>query len=145
MNRSICASGSGYVPSCSIGFCVASTRNGSSRVYVVPPMVTFFSCMASSSAACTLAGGRLIVHLGTDHVCRKQIGSELNALERRADRLRQSPHGEGLRQPWYTFQQHVAAGEQSHKQPFDHVVLAYNTLAYFTDYRVDECRVFHLV
>ena len=29
MKRSSCASGSGYVPSCSIGFCVASTKNGS--------------------------------------------------------------------------------------------------------------------
>ena len=28
MNRSSCASGSGNVPSCSIGFCVAITRNG---------------------------------------------------------------------------------------------------------------------
>ena len=28
MKRSTCASGSGYVPSDSIGFCVASTRNG---------------------------------------------------------------------------------------------------------------------
>ena len=29
MKRSTCASGSGYVPSDSIGFCVAITRNGS--------------------------------------------------------------------------------------------------------------------
>ena len=27
---------------------------------VVPPIVTCFSCIASSSAACTLAGARLI-------------------------------------------------------------------------------------
>ena len=32
MKRSTCASGSGYVPSWSIGFCVASTRNGSGSV-----------------------------------------------------------------------------------------------------------------
>ena len=31
MKRSSWASGSGYVPSCSIGFCVASTKNGSGR------------------------------------------------------------------------------------------------------------------
>ncbi len=36
MNRSSCASGSGYVPSCSIGFCVASTKNGSGSRCVVP-------------------------------------------------------------------------------------------------------------
>ena len=34
-NRSSCASGSGYVPSYSIGFCVASTRNGGSSRCVV--------------------------------------------------------------------------------------------------------------
>ena len=28
MKRSTCASGSGYVPSYSTGFCVAKTRNG---------------------------------------------------------------------------------------------------------------------
>ncbi len=39
----------------------------------------------------------------------------------------------------------MAAGEQSHQQPFNHVMLAYNALAYFTDYRVDQCRVFHVV
>ncbi len=60
MNRSTCASGSGYVPSCSIGFCVASTRNGSGSGKVWPPIVTCFSCIASSSALCTLAGARLI-------------------------------------------------------------------------------------
>ena len=31
MKRSSCASGSGYVPSCSIGFCVAKTKNGGSQ------------------------------------------------------------------------------------------------------------------
>jgi hypothetical protein len=58
--RSTCASGSGYVPSCSIGFCVAMTMNGGSSGNVVSPMVTCFSCMASRSALCTLAGARLI-------------------------------------------------------------------------------------
>jgi hypothetical protein len=37
MNRSSWASGSGYVPSCSIGFWVASTKNGSGSSYVVSP------------------------------------------------------------------------------------------------------------
>ena len=40
MKRSSCASGSGYVPSCSIGFCVARTKNGSGRRYVCPAAVT---------------------------------------------------------------------------------------------------------
>ena len=40
MNRSSWASGSGYVPSCSIGFCVAMTKNGGSRSNVFEPAVT---------------------------------------------------------------------------------------------------------
>ncbi len=60
MKRSICASGSGYVPSDSIGFCVASTRNGSGTGCVVSPIVTWCSCITSSSADCTFAGARLI-------------------------------------------------------------------------------------
>jgi hypothetical protein len=39
---------------------VASTRNGSASGKVWPPIVTCFSCIASSSADCTLAGARLI-------------------------------------------------------------------------------------
>ncbi len=60
MKRSSCASGSGYVPSSSIGFCVAKTKNGSSREYVRPCTVTRCSCIASSSADCVLGGVRLI-------------------------------------------------------------------------------------
>src|SRR5438477_160792 len=36
MNRSSCASGSGYVPSCSMGFCVANTKKGSGSACVCP-------------------------------------------------------------------------------------------------------------
>ena len=39
---------------------LASTRNGCSSGHVVSPMVTWCSCIASSSALCTLAGARLI-------------------------------------------------------------------------------------
>ena len=60
MKRSTCASGSGYVPSDSIGFCVASVRNGSGTGLVVPPIVTWRSCITSSRADCTFAGARLI-------------------------------------------------------------------------------------
>src|SRR5215218_6504610 len=58
--RSSCASGSGYVPSYSIGFCVARTRNGRSRRFVPPSIVTCRSCIASSNAACVFGGARLI-------------------------------------------------------------------------------------
>src|SRR5436190_2257134 len=43
-----------------MGFCVASTKNGSSRAYFSPATVTWCSCIASSSAACVLGGVRLI-------------------------------------------------------------------------------------
>ena len=58
--RSSCASGSGYVPSYSIGFWVASTRNGRTSGRVTPSVVTWRSCIASSSAACVFGGARLI-------------------------------------------------------------------------------------
>ena len=60
MKRSSWASGSGYVPSDSIGFCVAMTRNGEGTGYEVCAIVTWRSCITSSSALCTLAGARLI-------------------------------------------------------------------------------------
>ena len=44
---------------------MASTRNGSSSRKVSPPSVTCFSCIASSSAAWTLAGARLISSAST--------------------------------------------------------------------------------
>ncbi len=59
-NRSSCASGSGYTPCCSIGFCVATTVKRSDRCSVRPSMVMRRSCIASSSAACVLGGVRLI-------------------------------------------------------------------------------------
>jgi len=65
MKRSTCASGSGYVPSLSMGFWVASTRKGSGSGKVCLPIVTCCSCIASSSADCTLAGARLISSAST--------------------------------------------------------------------------------
>ena len=48
------------MPSDSIGFCVAMTRNGSGTGMVSRPIVTWCSCITSSSADCTFAGARLI-------------------------------------------------------------------------------------
>ena len=48
------------MPSYSIGFCVARTRNGGSSTCVVPSIETWRSCIASSSAACVFGGARLI-------------------------------------------------------------------------------------
>src|SRR5437763_7782964 len=58
MKRSSCASGRGYVPSCSIGFWVASTKKGDGKEWVWPAAVTWCSCIACSSAACVLGGVR---------------------------------------------------------------------------------------
>src|SRR5947207_1030392 len=60
VKRSSCASGSGYVPSYSIGFCVAMTMNGRASSYEMPSTVTCCSCMHSSSAACVFGEARLI-------------------------------------------------------------------------------------
>src|SRR5919197_587940 len=60
VKRSSCASGSGYVPSYSIGFCVAITMNGRPSSYDTPSIVTCCSCMHSSSAACVFGDARLI-------------------------------------------------------------------------------------
>src|SRR4030066_407177 len=43
-----------------MGFCVARTKNGSSRAYEVPAAVTVCSCIASSSADCVFGVARLI-------------------------------------------------------------------------------------
>ena len=53
------------VPSDSIGFWVASTRNGSGTGNVREPIVTWRSCITSSRADCTLAGARLISSAST--------------------------------------------------------------------------------
>src|SRR5919198_267661 len=60
VKRSSCASGRGYVPSYSIGFCVAITTNGRASSYVAPSTVTCCSCMHSRSAACVFGDARLI-------------------------------------------------------------------------------------
>ena len=107
--RSSCASGSGKVPSYSMGFCVASTMNGPGRRCVVPSTVTWRSSMASSSADCVFGrgavdlvgqhdlghdragaelevAGLLVVDRDAGDVAGQQVGRELDALEAAADR-----------------------------------------------------------
>ena len=60
MKRSSWASGSGYVPSYSIGFCVATTMNGAAMGWVTLSMVTCRSSMHSSRLAWVLGDERLI-------------------------------------------------------------------------------------
>ena len=59
-NRSSWDSGSGNVPTCSVGFWVAMTKKGSGRRRVSPSAVTWCSSIASSSALCVLGVARLI-------------------------------------------------------------------------------------
>jgi len=58
--RSSWASGSGYVPWNSTGFCVAITTNGGGKGYVRPSMEACPSLMASSRLDCVLGDARLI-------------------------------------------------------------------------------------
>ena len=58
--RSSCDSGSGYVPWCSTGFCVAITMKGRGRECDRPSIVTWLSFIASSSADCVFGVVRLI-------------------------------------------------------------------------------------
>src|SRR5918912_1506754 len=65
MNRSTCASGSGYVPSNSTGFCVASTTNGRASSCEWTSTVTLRSCMHSSNPDCVFGEARLISSTST--------------------------------------------------------------------------------
>ena len=58
--RSSWLSGSGKVPWCSKGFCVAMTMNGCASAYVSPSTVTCSSAIASSRADCVFGDARLI-------------------------------------------------------------------------------------
>ena len=72
-----------------------------------------------------LAGG-LIVDLRPHDVRRQEVGGELDAREARGDRLGEGPHGERLRQPGHSLEQHVPPGEDADEQPVDHVLLTHD-------------------
>ena len=78
MKRSTWASGSGYVPSASIGFSVARTMNGVGTLNVSWPIVTWCSCMTSRSADWTLAG-RAVDLVGEQEVGEDGAGLDLEA------------------------------------------------------------------
>src|ERR1044071_1258669 len=95
------------------------TRNGSGTLCVSPAIVTWRSCITSSSALCTFAGARLIssassrlqntgpsevagllvVDARADEVGRHQVGRELDAAESAAHRGGERFDGEGLCEP----------------------------------------------
>ena len=145
--RSSCASGSGYVPSYSIGFCVASTRNGGPSRRVSPSVVTCRSCIASSSAACVFGGARLIssasrrlAKIGPgrnsksasrwlkidEPVTSDGIRSGVNWMREKSSEvdLRERARHQRLRQPGVVLDQHVPVGEQPEQQQLERVALA---------------------
>ena len=127
------------MPSISIGFWVAITRNGRGRGRVSPATVTARSCMASSSADWVLGVARLISsastrlakigprseaeaappglvllqHLGAEDVGRHEVGGELDPAERQIDRRRQGLEEHGLAQAGHAFEQHVALAQHA--------------------------------
>ena len=146
MNRSTCASGSGYVPSDSIGFCVAITRNGCGTKCVSWPIVTWCSCITSSSADCTFAGARLIssarrklqntgprsvsnpalvgpVDARPDEVGGDEVGRELDPPERAAEHGRGRLDRQRLREAGDALDQEVAAGDEADEHALEHLVL----------------------
>ena len=144
------------MPSCSIGFCVASTKNGSSQLVRRAADGDRCSCIASSSADCVLGVARLISSARTmlakigpalelehsrrpsgvfvddvraDDVGRHQVGRELDALEVQVQRLGERADQQRLAQPGHAFEQRVAAGEQAGQHAVDDLVVADDHLA----------------
>ena len=135
------------MPSDSIGFWVAMTRNGAGTACVSRPIVTWRSCITSSSADWTLAGARLISSArtkfvntgpelgleravvgapdaGADEVARNEVGRELDPLELDVERLRERLDREGLGETGDALEQQVAAREQRDEHALEHRVLA---------------------
>jgi len=124
-------------------------------MWVVPPMVTCFSCIASRSAAWTLAGARfissarmmlakigpffteefsvgLIVDLRSHDIRRQKVRCKLDSTEGGIDRFSQSPHGERLREPRNSLEKYVTASQQTYEESFDHVVLPHDAAAHLS-------------
>ena len=135
------------MPSYSIGFCVARTRNGGSSACVVPSIETCRSCIASSSAAWVFGGARLIssarrtfAKTGPGRnskvasrwfqidepgdVRGEQVGRELHAREAEARDRGERAGGQRLREPGHVLEQHVAVGEQAREDELEALALA---------------------
>jgi hypothetical protein len=82
--------------------------------------VTWYSCIASSSAACVFRAG---------DVGRHEVGRELDPLEAQVENLRDGLDEERLRQAWHAGDQAVAAREERHQHLIDDLVLPDDHLA----------------
>ena len=146
-NRSRCASGREYTPSDSIGFWVASTRNGSATRPDRP--ADRHLALGHDLEQGGLDLGRSPVDLvgqhdvgeyrppfdvelllgrapdpGADDVGRDQVGRELDAGEVAAHHPGQGRDREGLGQAGHALDEAVAPGQQADEGPLDHPVLA---------------------
>ena len=155
--RSSCDSGSGKVPTCSVGFCVAMTKKGSGSRRVSPSAVTWCSSMASSSADCVFGVARLtssaritcakigpgwnlklpllaLVDGDAEDVGRQHVARELDALELQSERARQHVRERGLADAGNVLDQQVAAREQAGERHADLPFLAENDAADLVDH-----------
>ena len=146
MKRSTCASGSGYVPSDSIGFCVAITRNGSGtgcvscadrhlallhhleqrRLHLRRRAVDLVGEQEVAEDRPELGverAARRPVDARADEVGRDEVRRELDALEAAAEHLRGRLDRQRLRQAGHALDQEVAAGEQADEHALEHRVL----------------------
>ena len=136
MKRSSCASGSGYVPSYSIGFWVAMTMNGGAIGWVTLSIVTWRSSMLSSRLACVFGDERLISsastmlakigpgrnsklrgplveHAHAGDVAGQQVGRELDAREAAVDGAGERLGEKGLAHAGVVFDDQMTAGQQA--------------------------------
>ena len=146
MNRSICASGSGYVPSDSIGFWVAMTRNGSGTGCVVVPDRHLPLLHHLEQRGLDLRGSAVDLvreeevaedgpELGVeravaravdprpDEVRRNEVGRELHARERPAEHAGRRLDRQRLREARDALDQEMALRQQADEHPLEHRVL----------------------
>ena len=146
------------MPSCSTGFCVASTKNGIGQLVVRPahrhpPLLHRLQHgrlrlgrravdlvgqndvgedRALEKLELPLAGRRVLVdHLRAGDVAGHQVRGELDALERKVQGLRQRGDQQRLGQPRHADQQRMAAGEDGDQHLVDHLRLADDHLRQF--------------
>ena len=147
MKRSTCASGSAYVPSDSIGFCVAITRNGrgDDKGLQADRDLSLLHHLEQrrldlGRRAVDLVGedevgedrpalGVELAAVGpedarADEVGGHEVGRELDAVERAVDDVGEGLDGERLGQAGHAFEQDVAVGQQCHQQSLEQHVLA---------------------
>ena len=154
MNRSSCASGSGYVPSISSGFWVARTKNGASSGEPLASDGDLVLLHRLEQARLGLRGGPvdlvgedevredrpgleledpLAVLLDEDvrarDVGRHQVRRELDPAERAVDDVGDGPHEHRLAEARDALEQDVAVGEQAGERLADERGLADDDLA----------------